>query len=74
MAPARGAFPGLTMALTRRDFLKGAAALAVAGAATPAAAASEPTRSERRTFAVEGLACGRVNRRTVNVVPATGSL
>jgi uncharacterized protein len=44
------------MALSRRDFLKGAAALAVAGTSAPAAARSpEETRSEQRTFAVEGL-------------------
>jgi uncharacterized protein len=46
----------VTMALSRRDFLKGAAALAVAGGALPAAAQpAEVTRSERRSFAVEGL-------------------
>lgn len=44
------------MALSRRDFLKGAAALAVAGGAAPAAARPpEETRSERRTFRVAGL-------------------
>ena len=44
------------MAFTRRDFLKGATALAVAGGAAPATARTdEGARSERRTFAVTGL-------------------
>ncbi|GEJ59406.1 metallophosphoesterase [Anaeromyxobacter diazotrophicus] len=55
------------MALTRRDFLKGAAALAVAGGAAPAAAATEPTRSEARAFAVEGLDPAHAGLRVVQL-------
>ncbi len=47
------------MAITRRDFLKGAVAAAAAGAALPALPASagqtHATTAERRTFFVEGL-------------------
>jgi predicted MPP superfamily phosphohydrolase len=44
------------MATTRRDFLKGAAACAVAGAALPAAASGHETpQIERPTFVVPGL-------------------
>jgi predicted MPP superfamily phosphohydrolase len=44
------------MAITRRDFLKGAVAAAAAGAALPAAAGTtSSTTAERRTFLVEGL-------------------
>ncbi len=44
------------MAITRRDFLKGAVATAAAGVALPAAAGnSHATTAERRTFLVDGL-------------------
>jgi uncharacterized protein len=44
------------MAITRRDFLKGAVAVAAAGSALPAAAGTtSSTTAERRTFLVEGL-------------------
>jgi uncharacterized protein len=44
------------MAITRRDFLKGAVAVAAAGSALPAnAGTTSSTTAERRTFLVEGL-------------------